>query len=294
VEHSRLTGFHQPAFLYSLVMKAHSCVASLRVYQPLAAFAARERSAWAAYVESGQSLPGAVAVRREEWRGLARALGLTVGPEREHALVQRVGDTVYVCPLETELRTLQSLVSFCRSMPEEVAGAFVPAGEVERAVEALDRLGREQPQSRSHIQQAVWHVPLHWFALFEGAERRLHPPTGGQPARLTYQTAMSQARARVSRALALLRELMDDAELVDAVEELREWLYGFDQGSLVQLDYAGLTRVMPYEELAGDRSAEEVWEALEALEEGDVHRSSDLYATLLGRWAAVRGRESSN
>src|ERR671921_902729 len=100
-----------------LTMKGHAFTAYLRIYQPLAAFPPRERAEWAAYVEAGQVLPASLLVGREERRGLARALGLTVGAEREHALVERVGDVVFLCPLRTELRTLQSLVAFRSSVP---------------------------------------------------------------------------------------------------------------------------------------------------------------------------------
>jgi hypothetical protein len=275
-------------------MKGHAFTAYLRVYQPLAAFPPRERADWAAYVEAGQALPPSLLVGREERRGLARALGLTVGNEREHALVERVGEVVYVCPLRTELRTMQSLVDFRSSVPDEVADAFVSATDVERAARTLERWDRERPDSRSHIQQAAWHVPLPWFALFDDGERRVVAPAAGQAARLLYQTSMAKARARVSRAVAILQELMEDAEMVVAVEELRAWLHSFDQDSLVQLDYGGLTRAIPFEALGEDHSAAEVWEALEALEEGDLDHSSELYRGLSERWSALRGRESSN
>jgi hypothetical protein len=275
-------------------MKGHAFTAYLRVYQPLAAFPPRERAEWAAYVEAGQTLPASLLVGREERRGLARALGLEVGSDREHALVERVGDVVYLCPLRSELRALQSLVTFRSSIPDEVADAFVSAGDVERAARTLERWDRERPGSRSHIQQAAWHVPLPWFALFEAGERRLVAAGSGQPTRLTYQTAMAKARARVSRALAILQQLMEDAEMVVAVDELRGWLHEFDADSLVQLDYGGLTRAIPYSELETDHSAAQVWEALEALEEGDLDRSSELYRSLSERWSALRGREASN
>jgi hypothetical protein len=275
-------------------MKGHAFTAYLRVYQPLAAFPPRERAEWAAYVEAGHALPASLLVGREERRGLARALGLAVGSEREHALVERVGDVVYLCPLRTELRTLQSLVAFHSSVPDEVADAFVSAGDVERAERTLERWDRERPGSRSHILQAAWHVPLPWFALFEDDERRLVEARSGQPARLTYQTAMAKARGRVSRALSILQQLMEEAEMVVAAEELRGWLHDFDADSLVQLDYGGLTRAIPFEELAEDHSAAQVWEALEALEEGDLDRSSELYRSLSERWSALRGREASN
>jgi hypothetical protein len=275
-------------------MKGHAPAAYLRVYQALAAFPPAERAEWAAYVESGDALPSGLLVVREEERALARALGLSVPSEREHALVQRVGQTVYVCPLRTELRTLQSLLAFHGSLPMEVADAFVSSGEVARAASTLERLQRERPASRNHIRLAVWYVPLPWFALFDAAERKLAAPGADRPALLTYQTTMVKAQARVSRALRVLQEVMEDGEVVAAVEELRDWLYGFDADSLVQLDYGGLARVLPYAELAEDRSAAEVWEALEALEEGDLERSSAHYGALTERWAALRGRESSN
>jgi hypothetical protein len=126
-------------------MKGHAFTAYLRIYQPLAAFPPRERAEWAAYVEAGQVLPASLLVGREERRGLARALGLTVGADREHALVERVGDVVFLCPLRTELRTLQSLVAFHSSVPDEVADAFVSAGDVERAERTLERWESERP-----------------------------------------------------------------------------------------------------------------------------------------------------
>jgi hypothetical protein len=275
-------------------MEGHTAAAYLRVYQPLAAFSARERSHWAAYVEAGRSLPASVLVLQEERRGLARALGLAVREEPEHALVQRVGGTVYVCPLRTRLRTLESLVAFHESLPDGVAAAFVSPRDVERAARTLRRLRHDRPGWQSHILQAVWHVPLPWFALFEAGERQLAPSRGGEPASLTYQTAMQKAVARLSRALGVLRELMEDTEMVEAVEGVLEWLHGFDPDSLVQLDYGGLMRIIPFADLVDDHSVGEVWEALEALEEGDLERSTELYGLLSERWSAVRGREASN
>jgi hypothetical protein len=55
-----------------------------------------------------------------------------------------------------------------------------------------------------------------------------------------------------------------------------------------------LTRAIPFEDLVADHSAAEVWEALSALEAGDLDRSSELYRRLSERWSALRGRESSN
>jgi len=275
-------------------MEGHTAAAYLRVYQPLAAFPPRERSHWAAYVEAGGPLPASVLVGQEERRGLAGALGLAPKEEPEHALVQHIGGTVYVCPLRSLLRRLESLVAFHESLPDGVAEAFVSPKEVVQAARALERLRHDQPGSRSHIRHAVWHVPLPWFALFEPGDRKLVPPRAGEPASLTYQATMQGAATRISRALGVLRELMEDTEMVNAVEGLVEWLHGFDPDSLVQLDYGGLTRIIPFGDLVDDHSVAEVWEALEALENGDLDRSTHLYGLLSERWSAVRGREASN
>jgi hypothetical protein len=280
-------------------VNGHAAAAYLRVFQPLAAYSPGERSAWAAYVDAGQALPASVLVVQEERRGLARALGLAIGADPEHALVLQDAETgtVFVCPLRSELRRLQSMVAFSTSLdalPHEVRDAFLSPDDLARAERELERLHGEAPEARSQMLQAVWHVPLHWFVLFSAEERQLHPAEGGRPPSLTYQTTMASARTRVSRALGILRDLMQDADVVAAVEELREWLYAFDPDSLVQLDYAGLTVVIAYPDLAADVSAGETWEALEALEEGDLERSSELYRLLTERWSVVRGREASN
>src|SRR4029450_7831420 len=187
---TRKANLPQPHTYTLLTMKGHAFTAYLRIYQPLAAFPPRERVEWAAYVEAGQVRPASLLVGREERRGLARALGLTVGADREGALVGRVGDVVFLCPLRTELRTLQSLVAFRSSVPDEVAEAFVSAGDLEKAEQTLERWESERPGSRSHIQQAAWHVPLPWFALFEDGERRGGAAGAGQGGRLRHTGAI--------------------------------------------------------------------------------------------------------
>ena len=134
-----------------------------------------------------------------------------------------------------------------------MADAFVSAGDVERAERTLQRWESERPGSRSHIQQAAWHVPLPWFALFEDGERRGRGAGVGPGGPADLRTTMAKARRRVSRAVGI-QELMDDTEMVVAVEELRAWLHSFDPDSLVQLDYGGLTRAIPFEDLVADHS----------------------------------------
>jgi hypothetical protein len=271
-----------------------TCTAYLRVYQPLASFSPRERARWAEYLETGRALPPDVLVEREERESLFRALGAPVRGNGEHALIERRDRTIYLCPLRTELRVLQSLVAFRRLFPDDVIDAFVPSREVERAARLLHRLQREQPGVVAHIQQASWFVPLAWFALFDDDERTVRPGTSERAPRLVYATTMTRARARLTRALKPLVELADEPDIAGAVEELRDWLNEFDRDSLVFLDYGGLARSIPFGDLVEDHSAREVWEAIAAFEEGDAERSAELYSGLIERWSELRGRESRN
>jgi hypothetical protein len=276
-------------------MHGHTFVAYLRVFQPLGAFPPGERARWSAYVGEGASLPAHVLVEEEERSALTRALGLRPEwPEREHALVWRHGRAVYLCPLRTELRRLQALLSFRQSVPEEAAGAFVSPQELNRAERALARLRREQPGVRSHIRQAAWYVPLVWFMLFDSSERQVIPARSGRLPRLTYATTLNQASDRIAKALKVLAERVEAVEASSAADDLREWLYGFSRDSFVTLDYGGLTQIIPFSELVEDHTARDVWEALTALEEGDLERSDELYSAITERWADLRGREARN
>lgn len=276
-------------------MHGHTYLAYLRVFQPLGAFPPRERAQWSAYVADGASLPAHVLVEREERDGLARALGVGVPPpDRQHAFVWRHGRAVYLCPLHTELRALQALLSFRQSVPEEVVDVFLAPGELERAEEILERLRREQPGARSHIQQTAWFVPIIWFMLFDSSERQVVPSRSGRLPRLTYATTLNVALNRITKALKILAERAEDVEASSAADDLRDWLHGFDRDSFITLDYGGLTQIIPFGELVEDHTARDVWDALSALEGGDIERSDELYGAITERWADLRGREARN
>jgi hypothetical protein len=271
-----------------------SCVSHLRVYQPLAAFPARQRARWTAYVEAGEDPPALQLVEREAREALLRVLG-RVPVVAEHAFVERRAEGVYVCPLNTELRVLEALLTFRRNASDEVVEAFVPARDLEWAARVIRRLRLEdEPGPRAFIQQSAWVVPLTWFVLFDDGERAVSPATARQPSRLIYTTSMPRARTRISRALKALAELADEPDVARSAGDLRDWLYEFDRDSLVILDYGGIAQTIPFGDLVEDHSAREVWEAIAALEEGDLERAGELYATLGEHWGVLRGLASRN
>lgn len=285
-----------------LVIVVHIPSAYLRVLEPLAAFPVGERARWAAYVQAGHAPPWHLLVQWEERAAFARALGLAGAASSDHArhaYVERDGCTIYVCPLDLELRTMHALSALRRSMPEEVIEALLAPQELERAARAIARLDDQPRPPRCHIKQATWAIPLPWFALFGDEERQLTAGGGGSgrragPPRLIYVTTIVKARGRLIRALTALEALGGVVQFAILSEELRDWLGGFDDSSVVNLDYGGLTCVIPLGDLDGDHTSREVWEALAALEVGDLERSDELYTSISERWAELRGREARN
>lgn len=214
-----------------------------------------------------------------------------VGPT-EGAYVRRVGNRVLVCPWRTRLRMLASLLAFRSSVPEEVADVFVPRDVARSAAAELAALGRREPDTRSHILQANWHIPLRWFAAFEDSERILTEDAAGL--RIRYETSIEEACGRLGRAIEILKTSWVDEAIATAVEELSEWVEQFPADGLLELDYGSVSAILSDEELLEDRSAGEVWSCLEALSEGDLLRAAREFSALSDRWSDVRVNEVLN
>ncbi len=265
--------------------------AYLRVFQPLDVLPEDERIGWERYIVQGGHLRAGRPIYREHPTGHHGRLGLLTS-EEERADVRLVGGRWYLCPSRTRLRVLAGLLSIRDTVPVEVADALVPEGEARRVARELARIRRRDPSAVPAMLESHWHVPVRWFVLFSPSERRIEErPDGGF--RLSYWTAIDRARTRASRAARILRA-GDLDHVGTVVEELDEWLSRFHPRSAVELDYAGLCEHLGWNDLDADHSAEEIKSALEALEGGDVDRATELYQTVLARWAEARIRESLN
>ena len=290
-------------------------VAQLRVYEPLAAFSGAERRAWEAYAASGRAPSREQGPVMEHEAGLRALLGMapTVLPEvPEHAYVARVDGITLICPWRTRLRSWEALLDFRSELPDEIADAFAPRAVAEAAEEELDLWMREHPERRAHVLSSNWQVPLRWFVLVDAEERSVsrgtpHPSPGalpsGAPANaappstgrwLVYRTAMSQARRRLARALAVLRTALDDGTVTAGVEDLGRWLEEFHPLSLVELDYGGLVHLLDDAALSQDESARDVALALAALGEGRGEQAAAAYARATARMKALQAVESAS
>ena len=264
--------------------------ATLKVFEPLAAFEAGERAYWQRYVAGG-TVPPADSLLLSREHGL-RGEGATALAEAEHADVIERRGALFVCPHRTKLRLLASLLAFRRSIPAEVVTSFMPDDEVERAADGIEAIRTTHPTWRNHVLESTWEVPLHWFVPFDDGERAVLDTPAGPSIR--YETIVRAAAERSARALEIVREMLPNPGIIAPVAGLARWLEDFDPGGLLVLDYGAVGSLFPARELTQDHTAHEIWASIRALSEGDGDRASAHYMVAAERWAGVRRRETWN
>lgn len=277
-------------------------VASLRVYEPLAAFDGDERRYWEAYVADGRGLDPerGVVVEREAALRAAAAVPVRGLPDvGDEAYVTDLDGVTLVCPWRTRQRALLAVEEFRAALPDEVLEAFLPRSVLDTADDELERLRAAGEDLRTHVVTSTWQVPLRWFVLVDATEREVS--LGGTASagarvgrRLVYRTAMSRARRRTARALDVLRRTVDDGAVTQGVEEVGRWLEEFHPRSLVELDYGGLAHLLDDAELTQDMSARDIAGALTSLAEGQPDKAAAAYARVTARSKALQAVESAN
>jgi hypothetical protein len=268
--------------------------AYLRVYEPLTAFPAEERAAWAAYAARGSNRADRLAA--EHRAALRDLVGLPPLPvpadESEEAFVLEVADEVLVCPVQTRLRSWVAFGEFRDGLPDGLLHAFVPPAAVQRADAEHEVWGAKEVGTRLRIRTSSGAVPIHWFVMFSDRDRQLR--LNGPDRSLIHRARMSAARRRVGRALRTLRSGIGDVSYVEELEGLGGWLEEFHPRSWVELDYGGLVHLLDDTRLRADTSAQDVAAAIAALAAGDEETAAIAYETLVDRWAAVRALEHAN
>jgi hypothetical protein len=300
----------------------HPYAAYLRVYEPLAAFADDERTRWAEYAaDTRRAVARADRLVAEHRTALAGVLSVPPRPvptdEEREAFVLDVEGLLHVCPVQTRLRSWVALGQFRDGLPDPVLHAFVPPASLARADADHQAWGEGEVGSALRILTATWSVPLPWFVPFAPSDRVLSEEAGsavagdavagdavagdavaarpgtGTPT-VVHRTRMSAARRRVARALRTLTMHLGDLDVVDEVEELARWLEEFHARSWLELDYAGLARLLGPEGVASDTSVADVAASVAALGAGDEEGAVLTYRTVADRWAAVAVLEHAN
>lgn len=259
--------------------------AQLRVFVPTDTLRPRDRARWVPEAALGHR----EARRREDDVARLRLLtGRGALPE-DAVLVRRAGDQQFVCPLQYDVRAAAGLRMLRDTLPAPVVDLLLPDEDLRARLGAV-AAARRTPT----IVDAPWVVPIPWFVLFDDAERRhLDPPEGTGP-RLLYLSTVGAGLDRLGRAVDAVDTVEDADELLEDLADLAAWLESFDPRSLLELDYAGLAPLLGPERLAADRSAHDVWSAIEGLEQGDLLAAVAYYGALRGRWSQLQAQTSAS
>jgi hypothetical protein len=250
-------------------------VAYLRVYVPHEGPAVEEH------------LPAAA--RRVLVRG---AYGVWFESLRNDAFVIESEGRRLVCPRHPRLRMLEGLLAFRHAYPPAVGESLVPETLARRAAAELALLQAKHPGARSHILTSPFHVPLRWFAAFEGREREVL--AGPRGPLIRYRTSLPAALRRLERAGRVLEEAGFDEDTYGLLRDLAEWLRPFSDGSLVELDYAAVAGLFSDRELEGDESAADLAASVAAVERGDLQQAAEHYGPVASRWARVQSLSFAN
>ena len=244
-------------------------------------------------VESGDV--GTVAVTSEQEVVLASVVRdplrvLESDDTRGAFVLTRDGGT-FVCPLDLPLRSWLSMNSLADNVGDVAATIMISRQMRERADQVFREWRRAHPTEVPHIRQATWGVPRAWFLLVVEDEREAYDVNGHTSIR--YRARLQDARRRLGRAQTALSTLIEDMELHEELADLRSWLDCFDGRGWLELDYAGVARLLG-SGLGSDRSARDVHVALRALQRGDLPGAGEAYRRFEERWRVVNAYERAN
>lgn len=264
--------------------------AYLRVYEPLNAFDPEKQRFWRRYVAEGKAVGVSDGPGRQRTVVL-EALGAgwsRLGDLPEEAYVLGAEDSALVCPWNLRMRVAEAALQARDGVPQVLADAFVPPTLVGLAQTVV---ASSEADERIHEQVATWGVPLRWFVLFSPGEKELS--LEGRRV-LRFRAEIGKSRQRVHKGLRVLRRALGDVPITDALKETARWLELFHPGSVVELDYGGLTNLLSDEALKEDDSVELVAEGLSGLSQDDGAAATAAYERLVHRWREVQLLERSN
>lgn len=265
----------------------------LRVYEPLSAVSATLRQQLRDDENSHRdSVSTLTAEQQTVLRRTVSSSTLTSDEDQpaKAYVLQREG-RVHACPVDMPLRSWLSLTSLVDNIADPSLNMLVPSGSLAVADEAFLHWRRDHPHAVAHIQQVTWGVPRTWFVMVVDDERELYD-AGGFPS-IRYRSRMLDARRRMASAHRVLRDVVDDLDLLDELTRLAVWLEAFDDASWVELDYAGIARMLSTE-LRDDHSARDISRALRALRASDYAAAATTYRSFEHRWRAVSAYERAN
>lgn len=264
----------------------------LRVYEPLEAVSQGVTAAMRADLESLSDVPATLVI--EQATLLQRAVsssGLGQDVDNAGTYVIRVSGRSFYCPADVPLRSWLSLTSLLDDLGGSNLALLFPAESLAVADERFLSWRRAHPEAIPHVRQATWGIPRTWFTMVVPAEREQYDAGGLQS--LRYRAKILDARTRITGALEVLESVLDQADLLEELQDLAGWLESFSSAGWVELDYAGIVSCFGAG-LDEDHSAAEIQHALEALRRADWAAAGEAYRAFESRWRSINAYERAN
>lgn len=232
-----------------------------------------------------------VASSREPVPGFVRTYGMLSEAEGEDHWTAEWNGRKLVCPRNLRLRVLESTVAFANAF-RGIGSGLIPEDAAVAADRELRIYHSRHPTHRSHVLTSAWHVPVRWFTAFAPSDKQIYETEVGP--RIRFRTNIADAQQRVKKAYEVLLGIGVFQGPAEELGQLGEWLDGFPDESMVELDYGDVSDLFDPHELVFDESCELIRESIEALADGDMLRAGENYGRVVSKWAPAFSVTFSN
>ncbi|NUP73870.1 MAG: hypothetical protein HOQ07_04355 [Sinomonas sp.] len=257
----------------------------LRIYEPLDAFAPKERER----IKAGLSKKGGrdELDAAEAGAALDRIVSSTGDPfpgdTAEFTRLLTVNGNPLYCPSQLVLRSGLAAESVISTAPRILAELMLPEEARERHQHRVDKIAAETASPRINTRESLWGIPFSWFVLFQESDPTEVVEDGDKVRTVRIVASWGKAISRARFAVANLALAAPDMSMLDELTSLTEWLEEFHPDSAVELDYGRVAdRVFP------DESCLDVRLGIECLAEGDLTGAAAAYRRLASRWIPIR------
>jgi hypothetical protein len=264
-------------------------VASLRVYEPIDSFEAKDQLRWS---KISSTIP---TIADEQNISLSRMIRGKLSDFRTDGVhLLEVNGKRYIAPWSVITRCWAALADFKSLLPPSLIPFFIP-----QKLEESIKISNETIEDKvSHIITSTWSIPPRWFALFSPADRLRGKNKDGVFTVLRTSIVNAQQRATFTHQTVL--DAFGNGPIEAEISDLIKWLEIFDKRSFVELDYGGLATYLNIlllkngeEGLEADTSVEDVASSIAGLASGDGALASRGYERLVSRWRKVAEMESA-
>ena len=290
---------------------------TLRVYEPLEAFPAKQqgalraagaRSESRAAVENAELLASLGRITRpggdpfptgqtDLVRVLAVSDGGSASPDKagprnaapDKAAPDKADDgevlpaRLLYCPSQLVLRAGLAANALMEGIHGPLAQLLIPEELRDRHQERIDKVKAREGVGRVHTRASTWGIPFSWFCLFQESDPTDVVESGGRIITVRIRATIGAALERVRHAVAHLALAAPDLDMLEDLTQLTEWLELFHPDSVVELDYGAVAdKVYP------DESPLDVRLGIECLAEGDMTGAAAAYRRLASRWIPIR------